>query len=101
MRAGQSSYTRYRRRRPSTVAVTTKIAALASAATLVIGGGLAWQMSHGADPALGLKPQPGALASNVQPRTKTIKTTVIPAPAPVVSAPAPAPAPAPVVSGTS
>jgi cobalamin biosynthesis protein CobD/CbiB len=109
----QPSYTRYRRKRPSTLAVTTKMAAVASAATLALGGGLAWQMSQGGDPALGPKAQ--AAAASVQPRTKIVKTTIVrrvqapsassgsssssTASAPVTSSPAPAPAP--VVSSSS
>jgi cobalamin biosynthesis protein CobD/CbiB len=108
----QPSYTRYRRKRPSTLAVTTKMAAVASAATLALGGGLAWQMSQGGDPALGPKAQ--AAAASVQPRTKIVKTTIVrrvPAPstsgsssstyASAPSASVSAPAPAPVVSSGS
>ena len=70
----QPSYTRYRPKRPSTLALTTKMVALASAATLGLGTGLAWQLSQGGDPALGPKAQ--AAAANV-PRTKIVKTTVV------------------------
>src|SRR5512132_1583716 len=44
-----------RPRRPSTRAVTAKVAAFAAAGTLALGAGLSWQMTRGADPALGPK----------------------------------------------
>lgn len=67
------SRTDYRRRRLSTRAVTTRVAALAGAATLALGAGLSWQMAHGADPALG----PQATAQSTQQPRRVVKTLVI------------------------
>jgi hypothetical protein len=46
-----------RRRRISTRSLTAKLAAVSAAGALAIGGGLAVQMAHGSDPALGPKAQ--------------------------------------------
>ncbi len=113
--AGSSpTYSKHTPARRSTRGVTVRVAALAGAATLAVGGALAVQMARGADPALGPK-----TAASAQPRKKVVTTVVVrkvPAPAtgsgtasssastPTYSyapAPTPAPAPAPVVSSTS
>lgn len=67
------SRTDYGRRRLSTRALTTRVAALAGAATLVLGAGLSWQMAQGADPALG----PQATAQSGQQPRRVVKTLVI------------------------
>jgi hypothetical protein len=56
------------------MAVTAKVAAFAAAGTLALGAGLSWQMTRGADPALG----PNAtLAAPPKPGRRIVKTVVI------------------------
>ena len=76
------SRTDYRRRRISTRALTTRVAALAGAAALVLGAGISWQMAQGADPALGPKAQAQAQAAD--PSKRVVRTVIVrrvPAPA--------------------
>lgn len=61
------------RRRASTRRLTGKIAALAAAASVLLGGGLSWEMAHGADPAL----QPKATASTATAIPRRIVKTVV------------------------
>jgi hypothetical protein len=106
--------TRYYRRRPSTRTLTTRVAALASAAALALGAGLSWQLANGADPALG----PKAQAAQQSGPSRIVKTVVVKriqesgsagsagsaggsSPVSSTSAPVASPSPAPVTSSTS
>ena len=60
--------------RPSTRRLTAKIAALAVAASILLGAGLSWEITRGADPAL--KPKAAAAAVATTPR-RVVKTVVI------------------------
>jgi hypothetical protein len=72
-RSPQSAgYRRFKRRRISTLRLTIRIAALTLVATLVIGAGIAWQLSQGADPALGPKAE---AAERTQTTTSTSTAT--------------------------
>jgi hypothetical protein len=98
-----------RRSRPSTGALTAKIAAFAAAGTVALGAGLSWQMTRGADPALGPKANVAAHPRAVR---RVVETVVVrriqaapsaagPAPASSTSSAAVATPPAPVTTSTS
>lgn len=106
------SRTDYRPRRPSTRALTARVAVLASTAALALGGLISWQMARGADPALGPKPKVGAVAAAPRRVVKTLvirrvpdvatgSPTVPSSGSPTTSVSSPAPAPAPVSTSTS
>jgi hypothetical protein len=97
-------------KRTSTRKLTGGIAALAAAASLMLGAGLSLEMSRGADPALWAKGG-SASAQRVGPR-RIVKTVVVrrviasdtsgsAAPSATAGSTAPTVAPAPVTSSTS
>jgi hypothetical protein len=100
-----AEYRTYRRRpRQSTKALTAKLVALATAATLGIGGFIAAEMAAGDDPALGPKAAAQAKKTSAGSQSSSSSTSsgnsyrFDPY---ARQQPAPAPSPAPVTSGTS
>ena len=94
-----------RRRRISTRKLTAKLAAVTAAGALAIGGGLAVQMAHGSDPALGPKAQANRSTTSVQSSVSTDSerqsASVIPGTSSSVQSQDSVPTPAPVTTRAS
>ncbi len=88
------------RRRPSTRHLTAWLAVGSSAVALAIGGGLAAQMAHGKDPALGPKVDRSASASTAT-STAAVATNSSPGVSPSQDANQSSPSPAEVTTRAS